>query len=488
MEGEMDRAFPYQTYAHIQTPGDVEAGQDVIKDGLDRVTDGRERYMTKVIAGVMANMVREDGNYPTADELFEKAWPVYESNVKPRAGNLEEEGRGPTAFRQKVEYALRRLHAGKIRGLESLEDAAIDSAVEKALSGDETGAPDTRSGPVSAASLGQFPPEREWIIKDWLPKNTVTALYGDGGTGKTLLAQQLATCLVTGRPWLGMEIEKPGKALCIFCEDDYNELWRRQVAVEDSLNIFTKNQVSNLWLWPSVGHDNLLVTFDMAGNPKATAFYDLLLKTVAYHDPDLLVLDTAADLFGGNENNRSQVNFFIKSILGSFCVETNTTILLLAHPSVTGLNTGTGFGGSTAWNNAVRSRWYLSRADEGMDDQRVLTRKKSNYSKAGDDERIDMMWSDGSFKLPSSPDMIDRIQQKNLKNNILDAIEEAWEKGTPITKQQGSRPYKEVLPRLLGESGKLVAKAVKELEYDGYIASSKNSNKRGFHVVERPKW
>ena len=46
------------------------------------------------------------------------------------------------------------------------------------------------------------PPDREWVIKDWLPKGYVTALYGDGGVGKSLLVQQLATCVATGKPFL----------------------------------------------------------------------------------------------------------------------------------------------------------------------------------------------------------------------------------------------------------------------------------------------
>jgi len=90
--------------------------------------------------------------------------------------------------------------------------------------------------------------------------------------------------------------------------------------------------------------------------------------------------------------------------------------------------------------------------------------------------------------VPSTPDLMDRIEQRALKNSILDAIEEAWEKGTPITKAQGSRPAREVLPRLLREDEKQICKAVRELERDGIIASSKNTNKRGYQIVARPKW
>jgi len=45
-------------------------------------------------------------------------------------------------------------------------------------------------------------PERNWVIKEWLPKGYVTAIYGDGGVGKSLLSQQLMTAVATGSPWL----------------------------------------------------------------------------------------------------------------------------------------------------------------------------------------------------------------------------------------------------------------------------------------------
>jgi len=74
-------------------------------------------------------------------------------------------------------------------------------------------------------------PERRWIVRDWLPFGYTTALYGDGGTGKTLLAQQLMTSCATGVPWLGMTTMRC-PVLGLFCEDDEDELHRRQHAIK----------------------------------------------------------------------------------------------------------------------------------------------------------------------------------------------------------------------------------------------------------------
>ncbi len=68
---------------------------------------------------------------------------------------------------------------------------------------------------------GEAIPEREWIIKDLIPKGKVTALYGAGGTGKTLLLLQLAVACATGRTFIG-ESAASGRVFALLAE---NEKW-----------------------------------------------------------------------------------------------------------------------------------------------------------------------------------------------------------------------------------------------------------------------
>lgn len=71
----------------------------------------------------------------------------------------------------------------------------------------------------SAADLEGVPvPEREWLVPDLIPARNVTLLYGDGGTGKSLLALQLAVAVALGRSWLGLPV-KAGNALFPSAED-----------------------------------------------------------------------------------------------------------------------------------------------------------------------------------------------------------------------------------------------------------------------------
>jgi hypothetical protein len=76
--------------------------------------------------------------------------------------------------------------------------------------------------------------------------------------------------------------------------------------------------------------------------------------------PAVVILDTLADLFPDNENDRAQARQFV-GMLSAIAIKYKCAVILLAHPSPAGLNNGTGTSGSTGWNNSVRSRLYLTR-------------------------------------------------------------------------------------------------------------------------------
>ena len=84
---------------------------------------------------------------------------------------------------------------------------------------------------------------------------------------------------------------------------------------------------------------------------------------------------------------------------------------LCGHPSLTGLNSGTGTSGSTAWNNSVRSRLYLSRiTDNGFEpdpDARVLSTKKANYGRTVGE--INLKWEAGVFVAEAQPTGLDAL-------------------------------------------------------------------------------
>lgn len=237
-------------------------------------------------------------------------------------------------------------------------------------------------------------PTREWLVEDWLPVRCVTANYGDGGTGKTLLAQQLMTSCATGAYWCGREVMQC-RSIGFFCEDDEEELHARQAAICATYGISIGDLEAMRWV-SGVGQDNSLMAFDAEG-AWPTPLYERIRHEALQHRARLVVVDTAADTFSGNENDRHEVRRFIGQ-LNRLAIDIAGAVLLNAHPSRAGLSTGNLDGGSTGWNNSVRSRWSLARpgAEDGAEpdnDSRILTRRKANYASIG--EEIRLRWRAG---------------------------------------------------------------------------------------------
>ena len=245
---------------------------------------------------------------------------------------------------------------------------------------------------VFTASIleGQPMPLRAWHVPGLVPARTVTLLGGDGGVGKSLLALQLAIATAAALPWVGQDV-RAGRVLYFSAEDDRDELHRRvdQIAIFYGIAL---GRLSNLMLWPLADEDAVMVTGAPGQALQATTRWDELKRLVVDQQPSLVVLDSLADIYSANENDRGHVRQFV-NLLRGMVMPFNAALVLLAHPSLTGLSSGSGLSGSTAWNNSVRSRLYLSApaADDGgasAPDLRVLEVKKANYTQAGNELRL----------------------------------------------------------------------------------------------------
>src|SRR6202044_3743954 len=133
-------------------------------------------------------------------------------------------------------------------------------------------------------------------------------------------------------------------SLGYFCEDDEAELHRRQAAICAAYGVSIGDLGAMRWV-SGVGQDNDLMKFDLDG-AFTTPLYASIRKAAIEHDARLVVLDTAADVFGGNENDRHQVRRFIGQ-LNQLAIDIRGAVLLNAHPSRAGLATGNLDGGST---------------------------------------------------------------------------------------------------------------------------------------------
>lgn len=224
------------------------------------------------------------------------------------------------------------------------------------------------------------PPARLWPIPQWL---TTGAMYlgGAGGAGKSQIAQQVGTALTIGRPFIDA-IERPITALGWFCEDEHNELWRRQAAICRYFSVGMAELAGKFTIDARVGLDNTLFA-ESHGALSWTTLRNQLVEQVNDLEADLLIIDNIAQTFACNENDRHAVTAFVNGLLG-VRPDKPFTVMLLGHPSKA---TGSEFSGSTAWENAVRMRWYLGatlpdRPGDAVPDPNVryLSKRKANYS------------------------------------------------------------------------------------------------------------
>ena len=155
------------------------------------------------------------------------------------------------------------------------------------------------------------------------------------------------------------------------------------------------------------------------------------------------MVDALADVFGGEENARAQARQFI-GLWRGLAINHDLAVVLIAHPSLTGMSSGTGTSGSTAWSNSVRSRLYLARlkADDSREidpDLRVLRVKKSNCGPAGMELRL--RWRNGGFILDEFTGGFDKLAADAKAEHIfLDLLRSFETQGRDVSPNP-SRTY-----------------------------------------------
>jgi RecA-family ATPase len=235
---------------------------------------------------------------------------------------------------------------------------------------------------------------REWLVLERIPLHNVTLLSGDGGLGKSLLLMQLAGAVALGGEWIGTLPER-GSVLYLSCEEDDDEIRRRMEDVAASLG---SNRVemegSGLRFVSLAGKDAILGQPDRNGIIRPTPLFERLCADALERYPKLVVLDTAADVFGGNEVARAQTRQFITMLRG-LATKAGAAVVIAAHPSLTGLTTDSGLSGSTAWHNSVRARMYFKAAPGDDNTLRVLECRKNNYGPIN--EAILLRWVNGVY-------------------------------------------------------------------------------------------
>jgi RecA-family ATPase len=188
-----------------------------------------------------------------------------------------------------------------------------------------------------------------------------------------------------------------------------------------------------------VGLDNVLMDFNRRTDEgQETELYSQIREYIRDFGAELTIIDTAAHTFNGNENVRAHVTAFI-AILQQIANDTGGAVVLCAHPSVSSMQSGTGYSGSTAWRASVRAHMYLKRpkgyddeSDDGDPDERVLKTMKANWGAGSGVMRIH--WQDGVF-VPMPPErqpIQGFVGRMDLDAKVLAAMNYVIENGDRI--------------------------------------------------------
>jgi RecA-family ATPase len=169
------------------------------------------------------------------------------------------------------------------------------------------------------------------------------------------------------------------------------------------------------------GQDAVLATASRNGKLEPTPLYRQLLEAAGDIKPRMIGIASAANIFAGSENDRSQVQQFI-SLLTRMAIIAGGGVQLISHPSLSGINTDTGLSGNTQWHNAVRARSWLKgvkpEACEQVDsDLRELVFKKNNYGPVS--ESMILRWQNGLFLPELGINSLDQAAQETKTDEIF---------------------------------------------------------------------
>jgi RecA-family ATPase len=320
------------------------------------------------------------------------------------------------------------------------------------------------------------PPPVDWLAFQRIPRGDVTTLHGDGGAGKTDIALRLGANVSRGaQDWLGCEIAA-GSVVVISGEEPEREV-RRRIWLHAQRDGYLPESLTNLHLWfPDDTAGAVLATPDRNGVMQPTPLFRSIEAAIRLVAPVLVIVDNVASTFAGNQNDRVNVRSYVNLFRTVARHPSSPAVLLLDHPSLSGLTTGTGRGGNMDWRNAVRSALYLyppedrAERDRGI---RILETAKSNYGPSGTATQRRLQWVDGGLQLEHAPSSLHRIaKDAECDETFLRMLDERNAQGRHVSERKSSTYAPAIFAELEGNGGftsQAFARAMERLFQAGKI-------------------
>lgn len=174
----------------------------------------------------------------------------------------------------------------------------------------------------STAELIALPPPK-WLITPLVPEGGLVALYGPPGACKSFVAVDMAMAVATGRDWHGGSVE-PGLVLYVSGEGGTGigkraRVWCEHYAVHPK-------RVNMAWLTEPI--------IIQPNSSQIDRLFDRLQHEIQEH-PTLVVIDTLARCFEGDENQQEDMGRFVAGV-DRLRHELKTTVLIIHHTRLDG--------------------------------------------------------------------------------------------------------------------------------------------------------
>jgi hypothetical protein len=227
----------------------------------------------------------------------------------------------------------------------------------------------------------------DWLLRGFLEAEGLAVLFGASGSMKSFLALDMGLCIASGLLWHGHAVPRPGPVIYVAGEG-FRGLGKRLQA----------------WLVDK-GIDAQRVRFHVAS--EAVQFLDagsLKAATTAIADlaeqhgpPRLVIVDTLARCFGGDENRTEDMGLFVTA-LDRLRAQFGCAVLVVHH---SGLNEKDRARGASALRAALDWEYRLD-AQDGV--RRLTCTKSKDFDPPADlafePETVSTGWTDPETGYP----------------------------------------------------------------------------------------
>lgn len=276
----------------------------------------------------------------------------------------------------------------------------------------------------------------DWMINGVLENKTIAEIWGPAGAYKSFTAFDMAVAIASGQDWHARKVERQGPVLYVPGEGGRRNIVRRLKVLCQERGLGPQRiRISNMPV--------------LLSKPEQ---YEFLRDEIAKFDapPVLVIIDTLAKNFGGNENSAEDMGAFLDN-LGKLSRNCEATILIIHHCGYDGTHSR----GSYALHGGVDAE-YQAIADKGTKTL-ILKNEKMKDAEEGKSFYFDIKVV--GLKNETTGEVINDDEGNPITSIVLRtsnsqyaAAREAFFKNHPVFKSKGQSKIEKRLPRVLRQA------------------------------------